>query len=84
MKYVKPERLTEQSLILDVRTPDEIREEVPTRPGLHPGYMKALLSLIPRKLSGNSEPESPSGGRVEVLRRGTSRRDAARELGVPT
>ena len=27
---------------------------------------------------GNSEPESPSGGRVEVLRRGTSRMDAAR------
>ncbi len=30
------------------------------------------------KPPGNSEPESPSGGRVEVLRRGTSRRDAAR------
>ena len=30
------------------------------------------------KPPGNSEPESPSGGRVEVLRRGTSRMDAVR------
>lgn len=34
MKYVKPERLTEQSLILDVRTPDEIREEALSLPFL--------------------------------------------------
>lgn len=44
MKYVKPERLTEQSLILDVRTPDEIREEALSLPF----FNEELSKLNPR------------------------------------
>lgn len=32
MKYIKPEKLSEQSLILDVRTADEIEEEALSLP----------------------------------------------------
>ena len=38
----------------------------------------AIIREVQEKLSDSSEPKSPSGGRVEVLRRGTSRMDAAR------
>ena len=44
MKYVKPEGATEQSLILDVRTPDEIREEALSLPF----FNEELSKLNPR------------------------------------
>ena len=40
----------------------------------------AIIREVQQKLSDSSEPESPSGGRVEMSRRGASRRDAARGI----
>ena len=40
----------------------------------------AIISEVQEKLSDSSEPESPSGGRVEMSRRGANRRDAARGI----
>lgn len=41
MKYVKPNRLNEKSLILDVRTPEEIKEEALALP-----YFNVELSKL--------------------------------------
>ena len=40
----------------------------------------AIIREVQEKLSDSSEPKSPSGGRVEMSRRGASRRDAARGI----
>lgn len=45
MKYIKPNRLSEESLILDVRTPDEIEEEALSLPF----FRRELSKLNPKE-----------------------------------